>query len=79
MTMLYRIVVDVIHVTLIITLVADDVFPKTPLPNTSFPLLQGRSESLSPRGICVANRAFISCQRVEKSASPEGNLQIQCR
>jgi hypothetical protein len=40
MTMLYRIVVDVIHVTLIITLVADDVFPKTPLPNTSFPLLQ---------------------------------------
>jgi len=39
-TVLYRIVVEVIHVTLIITLVADDVFPKTSLPNASFSLLQ---------------------------------------
>jgi len=40
MTMLYRIVVNVIHVTLIIALVPDDVLPKTPLPNASFSLLQ---------------------------------------
>jgi hypothetical protein len=40
MTMLYRIVVDVIRVTLIIALVTDDVFPKTPRPNASFSLLQ---------------------------------------
>ena len=40
MIVLYRIVVDVIPVTLIITLVADDVFPKTSLPNASLSLLQ---------------------------------------
>jgi len=40
MTVFYRIVVKVIYVTLIITLVADDVFPKTSLPNTSFSFLQ---------------------------------------
>jgi hypothetical protein len=41
MTVFYRIVVDVIHVMLlIITLVADDVFPKTSRPNASFSLLQ---------------------------------------
>jgi hypothetical protein len=39
MTVLYRIVVKVIYVTLIITLVADDVFPKTSRPNASFSLL----------------------------------------
>jgi hypothetical protein len=42
MTVLYRIVVKVIYVTLIITLVADDVFPKTPLSNASFSLLEAR-------------------------------------
>jgi len=36
----YRIVMDVIHVTLIITLVPDDVFPETSLPNASFSFLQ---------------------------------------
>jgi hypothetical protein len=40
MTMFHRIVVDVIHMTLIVTLIADDVFPKAPLPNASFSLLQ---------------------------------------
>jgi hypothetical protein len=40
MTVLYRIVVKVIYVTLIISLVADDVFPKTSLPNASFSLLE---------------------------------------
>ena len=40
MTVFYRIVVDVIHVTLIITFVADDVFPKASLPNASLSLLQ---------------------------------------
>ena len=39
MTMLYRIVVDAIHVTLIITRIADDVFSKTTLLNKSFSLL----------------------------------------
>jgi hypothetical protein len=37
---LYRIVVDVINVTLIVALVADDVFPKASRPNASFSLLQ---------------------------------------
>ena len=36
MTMFYRIVADVIHVTLIITLVGDGVFPKASRPNASF-------------------------------------------
>ena len=43
------------------------------------PFFKRRAESLSPLGICAANRALISCQRVEKSASPEGKVQIQCR
>jgi hypothetical protein len=38
-TVPYRIVVEVIHVTLIITCAAADVFPKTPRPNASFLLL----------------------------------------
>jgi len=33
-------VVEVIDVTLIVTLVADSVFPKAPLTNASFSLLQ---------------------------------------
>jgi hypothetical protein len=37
---LYRIVVKVIYVKLIITLVSDDVFPKTPLPDAPFSLLE---------------------------------------
>jgi hypothetical protein len=40
MTVLYRIVVEVIYVPLIVTLVADGVFPKASLPNASFSLLQ---------------------------------------
>jgi len=39
-TVLYRIIVEVIDVTLIVTLVADGVFPKASRPNASFSLLQ---------------------------------------
>ena len=38
--MLYRIAVDVINVLLIVTLVADGVFPIASLPNASLSLLQ---------------------------------------
>ena len=38
--MLYRIVVDVICMTLIVTLLVDDVFPKASLPNATFSFLQ---------------------------------------
>jgi len=34
--MLYQIVVDVIYMTLIVTLITDDVFPKASLPNALF-------------------------------------------
>jgi len=40
MTVLYRIVVDVIYMTFIVTLITDDVFPKASLPNAPFSLLQ---------------------------------------
>ena len=40
MAMIYRIVMEVIHMPLIITLITDDVFPKASLPNASFSLLQ---------------------------------------
>ena len=36
LTMLYQIVVDVIYMTLIVTLITDDVFPKASLPNALF-------------------------------------------
>jgi hypothetical protein len=40
MTVLHRIVVNVIYVTLIVTFITDDMFPKESLPNASFSLLQ---------------------------------------
>jgi hypothetical protein len=40
MTVLYRIVVDVIYMTLIVTLITDDVFPKASRQNASLSLLQ---------------------------------------
>ena len=39
-TVLYRIVAEVINVTFIVTLVADGGFPKASRPNASFSLLQ---------------------------------------
>jgi hypothetical protein len=50
MTVFYRIVVEVIHVTLIVTLIADEVFPKTPLPNASFSLPPAPLGKSFPRG-----------------------------
>jgi len=38
--MLYRIVVDVIYMTLIVILITDYMFPKASLPNASFSRLQ---------------------------------------
>jgi len=38
--MLYLIVVDVIYMTLIVTLITDGVFPKASRPNASLSLLQ---------------------------------------
>jgi hypothetical protein len=40
MTVLYRIVVEVINVTFMVTLASDDVFPKASRPNASISLLQ---------------------------------------
>jgi hypothetical protein len=37
--MLYRIVVEVIYLTLIVTLITADVLPKASLPNASFSFL----------------------------------------
>jgi hypothetical protein len=39
-TVLYRIVVEVINVALIVSLITDGVFPKASRPNDSFSLLQ---------------------------------------
>jgi len=40
LTRLYRMVMELIHLTFIIPLVADNLLPKTPRPNTPFALLQ---------------------------------------
>jgi hypothetical protein len=40
MTVFYGVVVDVIHVTLVIPLIADDMFPKASLPDVTFCLPQ---------------------------------------
>jgi hypothetical protein len=40
LTVLNRIVVDIIYVTLIVTLITDGMFLKASLPNASFSLLQ---------------------------------------
>jgi len=60
MTVLYRIVVNVIYVTLIITFVADDVFPKTSLPNASFSLLSAPcGKSFFSGNLCGKSRFDI--------------------
>jgi hypothetical protein len=65
-TVLYRIVVDVINVTLIVTLVADGVFPKAPLPNASFSLLQTPGWKSLPSGnLCWKSRFDIMPSRWE--------------
>ena len=38
-TVLYRIVMNIINVTLIVLLIRDNVFPKASLPNATFTLL----------------------------------------
>jgi hypothetical protein len=43
------------------------------------PFFRRRAESLSPLEIWAANRALISCYRVQKSASPEGSVPMPCR
>jgi hypothetical protein len=40
LTRLYRIVVEVIYLTLLVSLITADVFPKASLPKASFSLLQ---------------------------------------
>jgi len=51
-TVLYRIVVEVINVTRIVTLVADGVFPKASLPNASFSFLQ--TAGWKPKAGCAS-------------------------
>jgi antitoxin PrlF len=43
------------------------------------PLFCRRIKRLSPCGILAAKRDLMSCQRVEKSLSPGGRVQIQCK
>ncbi len=75
----HRIVMDIVGMTPKIQLITDEALPEPPLPDATPPFLRRRAESLSPGGIRAEKRAFMSCQREEKSASPGGNVQMQCR
>ncbi len=77
MTMLYRIVVEVIYLTLIVTLITDDRFPKASLPKASFSLLKTACGNSFPSGNLCCKSYFDIMPRVEKSSSPEDKVQMQ--
>ncbi len=88
------VVVDIIDVPRVISFIANGMFPKAPLPDgtlrpqrakqgPSWPWLSWRATRTAERrsviGNALAKAVLISRQRVEKSASPSGKVQRQCR
>ena len=71
---LYRVEVNVIHVTSEIVLVADRVLPEAALPDAASPLRERLAETRSVGRSPRENAALMSCQRVAKSLSPEGKV-----
>jgi len=77
--MLDRIPVDVIRVAVEIHLVADQVLPETALPYSSFTALCPALGDALAFFNHAGKVALIKFQRVEKSASPSGNVMMQCK
>jgi hypothetical protein len=73
-----RIDVTVLDVTRVICVVSNQVLPKTPLPNSALAAGTPYSAQLLPLGIAFAKRDLINRQRVEKSASSTGKVNIAC-
>lgn len=78
-SVLNRIEMNVVHMRGIIPIVAHRMFPKAALPDTRSPLRTRTAERRSVCGIAAANSVFTACHRPEKSASPGGSVQMQCR
>jgi hypothetical protein len=79
MPVLYRIEVNVIAMPFAIDLVTQGVLPVASLPDATFAFGVATGERGSPRAIPLENSVLISLQRVAKSASPEGRVQIVWR
>ena len=69
--MLHGVEADVVHMRGVITVVPDHVFPEPPLPIRL-------ADRCSPGGRLLEKPALMACHRDEKSASPFGNVQMQC-
>ncbi len=69
----------VIDVPGVIGLVTNDVLPEALPPCPSLSFVIRTFERRSVRGSACTNRILIASQRLEKSSSPGGKVQMQCR
>jgi hypothetical protein len=77
--MLHWIEVDVIDVTLEVSVVADCMLPKPSLPDSSFALCIWLLDLNCAAGSSRENPLLICLQREAKSASPGGSVQMAWR
>jgi len=71
--------VNIIDMAGEIDLIADRMFPIPALPYATLFFRSRLFEIRSPLGRARENEDLINRQRVAKSASPSGNVQIACR
>lgn len=65
--MLDRVVVDVVHMPGVVVFVANEMFPKAPLPDSTFAFLLAALGNMLVRLDCLRETRLTSRQRVEKS------------
>src|ERR1700704_410911 len=76
---LERIYVTIFDMARIISLIADQMLPKSALPDAAFVASDAHGAEPLSLGNARAKRFLISRQCVEKSQSPGGRFQIACR
>ena len=74
--MFHGVDVAIFDVAAIVVIVSDQVFPETPLPDARSPRARRTLRRRSVAGIALEKTILISRQRVEKSVSPSGRVQI---
>jgi hypothetical protein len=77
--MSYRVPMDVIHVTVEVSLIADEMFPEYGAAiDLVHPAWRGFAKR-SPFSMAREKYLMIGLQRVEKSVSPGPSVQTQCK
>ena len=76
---LYRVPMDIVSMAPEVVFIPNEMFPETSLPNPRSPRFRRLSESRSPFSMEREKFPLIKPQRVEKSESPGGKVQMQCK